>query len=126
MYADAEMLQFRNLSGRALAKLDSINIAFPNNSLADDILMTKSKIYIKNNEIDQAVKALTILTTQHESSIWADDGLFTLADLYEKNVKDSEQAKKLYQKLINDYPGSMFTAEARKRFRKLRGDNVGT
>lgn len=126
MYADAEMLQFRNLSSQALVKLDSINIAFPNNSLADDILMTKSKIYIKNNEIDQAVKALTILTTQHETSIWADDGLFTLADLYEKSLKDLEQAKKLYQKLINDYPGSMFTAEARKRFRKLRGDNVGT
>lgn len=46
MFADAEMLQFRNLPVQALAKLDSINIAFPNNSLADDILMTKSKIYI--------------------------------------------------------------------------------
>lgn len=69
---------------------------------------------------------LTILTTQQESSIWADDAIFTLADLYERNLKDTEQAKKLYQKLINDYPGSMFTAEARKRFRKLRGDNIGT
>lgn len=126
MFADAEMLQFRNLPVQALSKLDSINIAFPNNSLADDILMTKSKIYIKSNEVNNAIKMLTILTTQQESSIWADDAIFTLADLYERNLKDTEQAKKLYQKLINDYPGSMFTAEARKRFRKLRGDNIGT
>jgi len=126
MFADAELLQFRNLPVQALAKLDSIGIAFPNNSLTDDILMTKSRIYIKNNEINNAVKMLTMLTEQQTSSIWADDALFSLADLYEKNLKDMEQAKKLYQKLINDYPGSMFTAEARKRFRKLRGDNVGT
>lgn len=126
MYADAEMLQFRNLPLSALAKFDSIAIAFPNNSLIDDILMAKSKIYIKNNDISNAVKALKTLTEQQTSSIWADDALFTLADLYEKNLKDVELAKNLYQKLINDYPGSMFTAEARKRFRKLRGDNIGT
>lgn len=126
MYADAEMLQFRNLPLSALAKFDSIAIAFPNNSLIDDILMAKSKIYIKNNDISSAVTALKTLTEQQTSSIWADDALFTLADLYEQNLKDIRLAKNLYQKLINDYPGSMFTNEARKRFRKLRGDNIGT
>lgn len=126
MYADAEMLQFRNLPLPALAKFDSIAIAFPNNSLIDDILMAKSKIYIKNNDISNAIKALKTLTEQQTNSIWADDALFTLADLYEKNLKDIALAKSLYQKLINDYPGSMFTTEARKRFRKLRGDNIGT
>lgn len=126
MYADAEMLQFRNLPALALAKLDSIAIVYPNNSLVDDILMTKSRIYVKSNELSNAIKMLSTLTEQQTSSIWADDALFTLADLYERNLKDLEQAKRLYQKLINDYPGSMFTTEARKRFRKLRGDNVGT
>ncbi|MNR49105.1 Outer membrane protein assembly factor BamD [compost metagenome] len=66
------------------------------------------------------------LTEKQHTSIWADDALFTLADLYERNIKDIEQAKALYQKLINDYPGSMYTTEARKRFRKLRGDIIGT
>jgi len=126
MYADAEMLQFRNLPAKALVKLDSIAIAFPGNGLADAILMTKSKIYLKLNEPDQAIAALkAIIEKQNSSSIWADDALFTLADIYEKNGKDTEQAKVLYQKLINDYPGSMFSTEARKRFRKLRGDNIG-
>lgn len=126
MYADAEMLQFRNQSVKALAKLDSIAIAFPNNSLGDDVLMSKSKIQLKNNEFHNAVKTLQSLIDKQNSSIWADDAIFTLADLYEKTLKEPEQAKSLYQKLINEYPGSMFTSEARKRFRKLRGDNVGT
>lgn len=126
MYADAEMLQFRNLGAKALIKLDSIPVAFPNNSLLDDILMAKSRIFIKNNEISQAVIVLKELTEKQQTSIWADDALFTLAGLYETNLKDNEQAKVLYQKLINDYPGSMYTTEARKRFRKLRGDIIGT
>lgn len=126
MYADAEMLQFRNLGARALIKLDSIPVAFPNNSLLDDILMAKSRIFIKNNEISQAVIVLKELTEKQQTSIWADDALFTLGGLYETNLKDNEQAKVLYQKLINDYPGSMYTTEARKRFRKLRGDIIGT
>lgn len=126
MYADAEMLQFRNLSAKAMLKLDSIPIAFPNNSLLDDILMAKSRIFIKNNEISQAILVLKELTEKQHTSIWADDALFTLAGLYENNLKDNEQAKVLYQKLINDYPGSMYTTEARKRFRKLRGDIIGT
>ncbi|SMC65197.1 tetratricopeptide repeat protein [Pedobacter africanus] len=126
MYADAEMLQFRNQPAQALAKLDSIAIAFPNNSLTDDILMARSRIYIKNNDIPNAITALKMLTEKQSNSIWTDDALFTLADLYENNLKDNAQAKSIYQKLINDYPGSMFTNEARKRFRKLRGDNIGT
>ena len=126
MYADAEMLEFRNQSSTALKKLDSINIAYPNNSLADDILMSKSRIFIKDGEVTKAISALKELVNNFNTSIWNDDALFTLGELFEKNIKDNEQAKIYYQKLVNDHPGSMFSAEARKRFRKLRGDNIGT
>lgn len=126
MYADAEMLEFRKLPLKALAKLDSIAIAFPGNSLDDDILIAKSKIYIKNNNIDDAVKALKTLVDQQAAGVWTDDALFILADLYENKLKDEEQAKIIYQRLINEHPGSMHTTEARKRFRKLRGDIIGT
>jgi predicted Zn-dependent protease len=126
MYADAELLEFRKQTPAALKKLDSINIAYPNNTLADDILMSKSKIFVKTGEINKAISALKEIIENFNSSIWNDDALFTLGELYEKNVKDLEQAKTFYQKLINDHPGSMFSAEARKRFRTLRGDNIGT
>jgi len=37
---------------------------------------------------------------------------------------DLEKAKTLYEKIFIDYSGSTFAVEARKRFRKLRGDNI--
>jgi tetratricopeptide (TPR) repeat protein len=126
MYADADMLQFMNKYNEALVKLDSIDISFPNNSLTDDILMAKAKIYIKENELINGTTALKNLITNHNTSIWIDDALFMLADILENKLNNPEEAKKLYQQLVNDYPGSMFNAEARKRFRNIRGDNVGT
>jgi len=124
MYADAEMLQFRNLPEKALAKLDSINIAFPGNSLSDDVQMSKANIYIKKHNYALAAPVLQNLISQHLESLWADDALFILAGLYQDQLAQPEEAKKLYQKLISDFPGSMYTIEARKFYRKLRGDNM--
>jgi predicted Zn-dependent protease len=126
MYADAELLQFLNQDKKAVAKLDSINIKYPNNSLADDILMAKSKMAVKGSDFEQASAMLKLLIANHAESIWIDDALFLLADLEEHKLNHAEEAKKLYQQLITDFPGSMYNAEARKRFRTLRGDNLGT
>ena len=124
MYADAEMLLFRNLPERAVKKMDSIAIAFPQNSLTDAIMMSKARIFIKANDFQKAADILKKVTEDFKDGIWTDDALFTLGDLYEKKLNDIAQAKIYFQKLITDYPGSMFSAEARKRFRNLRGDGV--
>ncbi len=50
--------------------------------------------------------------------------MFLLADLTEKQFNNPDNAMQLYQKLMQDYPSSLYTAEARKRYRKLRGDFV--
>lgn len=126
MYADAEMLQFRKQYPAALKKLDSIVLKYPNNSLEDDVLMTKSRIFTEQGAYTQAAAALKSLIEQHNNSIWIDDALFKAAGLYETKLSEKEQAMALYQRLINDFPGSMYVAEARKRFRLLRGDAPGT
>ncbi len=124
MYADAELLQFKNKIDLAFNKLDSISIKYPNNSLADDILMMKSKMHLEKNNYKLAVADLEALIINFSNSLWIDDALFTLGDLYDTQLKDSAKAMHYFQLLITDYPGSNFTAEARKRFRTLRGDTI--
>jgi tetratricopeptide (TPR) repeat protein len=123
MYADAEMLVFRKKSELAVSKLDSINVIYPQNSLADAILLSKAKILIEQANFETASEILKKITTDFVDGIWTDDALFKLAELYEQKLNNIEEAKNTYQKLITNYPGSMFTSEARKRFRILRGDN---
>ena len=50
-----------------------------------------------------------------------DDALFRMAMIYEEK-EDEEQAKKLFKKIVLEYPASFWYVDARKHFRKLRGD----
>lgn len=122
LYAKADLLQFKNQFVPALTTLDSVNALFPKNDLADDILMMKSKIYLKQNNLDKAVATLQEIISNFGFSIWADDALFTLATLEEDKLNDKATAQKLYEQLIEKFPGSLYVIEARKRFRNLRGD----
>jgi len=44
--------------------------------------------------------------------------------IYEEQLDKPDLAKEIYRDFLTRYPGSKFTAEARKRFRNLRGDFV--
>lgn len=125
IYAEADLQIFKNQTGKALSLLDSISILYPSNLLADDILMAKSKIYIQSNNIDQAIIQLQTIIDNYSSDLWGDDAIFMLADIFEKKLNQPEKALELYQKIINEYAGSLYIIEARKRFRTLRGDKLG-
>ena len=124
-YSEAELNIFKNQQEKAFEILDSINILFPTNSLADDILMVKSKMYINTSKFDQAVENLQTIITNFSTELWGDDALFILADIYETKLNQPEKAIELYQRIIDDYSGSLYIIEARKRFRQLRGDKLG-
>ncbi|MBC7654439.1 MAG: tetratricopeptide repeat protein [Oligoflexus sp.] len=122
MYAKADLLQFKNLDNQALITLDSISILYPQTDLLDDILMLKAKIYTKKNDFAKAADTYQNIITNYNNSIWTDDALFQLAVLEEDKLVDKPNAQKHYQQLIENFPGSLYVIEARKRFRNLRGD----
>lgn len=125
MYARADLQIFAERPEKALKILDSVDKKFPGNTLADDILMAKAKLFIANKEYQQAAAALKSITENYTQDLWADDAVFMLGDIYENDLNDKELAKSYYQKIITDYPGSLWVNEARKRFRILRGDTTG-
>ncbi len=124
-FTEADLRIFKNQPERALAILDSLNILYPGNSLADDILMAKSRIFIKNNDLNQALVQLQEIIDRYSTDLWGDDAIFILADIYETRLNQPGKALELYQKIITEYPGSLYVIEARKRFRHLRGDKLG-
>ena len=125
MYAHADMLLSINQDEQALKTLDSIDLSFPGHSLTDDILMSKAKVFEKRAEYSQAAGFLQKIIDNYAYDLWADDALFMLADLFENKLQQPDKAKGLYEKIITQYPGSLYVVEARKRFRNLRGDKLG-
>jgi hypothetical protein len=124
MFSRADLLSFQNKDSLALLALDSINKEFPGHSLSDDILFKKYKIDYKAAKYQMASEKLDQLILNYSDDILGDDAVFKLAELYEKNLNDLEKAKKLYQDVLLNYPGSLYTVEARKRYRKMRGDGL--
>jgi tetratricopeptide (TPR) repeat protein len=126
MYARADLLIFEELPEKALLTLDSIDKKYPGNSLVDDIMMAKARIYIQQKNYTAALVPLKKIAEEHTTGLWADDAIYMLADLYENQLNDKEKAKNYYQKIITDYPGSIWINDARKHFRLLRGDKPDT
>lgn len=123
-YAQADLLVFQNRFDDAFKQLDSLLIAFPEHALEDDVLYLKSKIYVKRRDFQQAAVMLQRIIDNYPTDIRADNAVFELAELNERQLGDIEKAKSMYEKLFIEYSGSTFAVEARKRYRALRGDNI--
>lgn len=124
MYAQAEMLNFRKKRIDALQMLDSISTMFPVHNLQDEVLLRKSEIYISMGDFQIADSLLSKLIELYPLDILADNALIMQARMHDYQLKDSPGAMTLYEKIITGYPGSIFVAEARKRYKELRGDNI--
>ncbi len=122
MYARADLLIFKEEPDKAVITLDSINKTFPQNTLTNDILMAKARIFIQKNDYQSAVTALKKIAEDSKFDLWADDAVFMLGDIYENHLDDKKTAQTYYQKIITDYASSLWLNEARKRFRTIRGD----
>ena len=104
--------------------MDSLLVAFPDHSLQDDVLYLKANVYKKKRNFEKAAELYETIVEKYKEEIRADNSLFALAELYETQLNDIEKAKTLYETLFIDFSGSTFAVEARKRFRRLRGDNI--
>lgn len=124
LYSEADLFVFQNRFDDAFKKLDTLAERFPGHALEDDILYTKAEIYHKQRLYPQEVEALQNIVDNFGDGIRADNALYHLAQLYENQLNDTEKAKSYYEKIFIEYSGSTFAVDARKRFRKLRGDTV--
>jgi Tfp pilus assembly protein PilF len=121
-YSRADLLEYRNEDEPAVKTLDSIALAFTYHTIFDEMLMKKAQIRIKQGRYAEADTLLGELVTKYPEDVLADKALITRARLNESTIKNTTSAMTYYEELLTKYPGSIYTIEARKRFRSLRGD----
>jgi tetratricopeptide (TPR) repeat protein len=121
-FAKADLLRYQNKLDEAEDTLDFITKNYTGTALTDDILYLKYKIEKERQHYDKAATYLEQIVENYSTDILADNAVFYLGDLYQNYLKDEEKAKSYYEKIILDFKDSTFSIEARKRFRKLRGD----
>ncbi len=123
-YADIELLLFQNKKQQALDSLNDMYEKYEGSNLSDEILWLLSSIYLEKGEFMNSIECLNIIVDKYSEDIFGDDAFFRMAEIYDRHLHDIEKSKSLYQEFLSKYPGSYYAAEARKRFRTLRGDYV--
>ncbi|QHV95472.1 tetratricopeptide repeat protein [Spirosoma endbachense] len=123
-YAGIDLLLFQNKTDEAIEALNEMWKKYADHPLADEILWLRANTYMKQGKNTEALEDLKKITASYSTDILGDDALFTQAKIYEERLKDKTAAMEAYQKVLTQYPGSIYGAESRKRFRALRGDTV--
>ncbi|MET2985875.1 tetratricopeptide repeat protein [Aureibaculum conchae] len=124
MYAKADVLAYQNKNKSAIDSLDIVLKKFKGGAIEDEALYKQAKIYTKIKKYDLAEANYLQLIEFDKTGILVDNSYFKLAELYKNYLNKPDKAKEMYQKIIFEYPNSIFLVEARKQFRKLRGDII--
>ena len=85
-------------------------------------MLRLGKIYEKQGEYNLALSQYQNIINQHADGIYIDEALFFSAEIENNKLQQPEKAKLLYEKIIFNHQDSIYFVEARKEYRKLRGD----
>jgi tetratricopeptide (TPR) repeat protein len=123
-FASAGLLMFQNKDKEAEALIDSIATATPKHPLIDDIVMMHANIAMKHRDFANALVYLKQIIDKHGQDVLGDDAVFKTAEIYDTELHQKEEAKKYYEKLIIDYPGSTFVQTARQKLAEIKAQGV--
>lgn len=123
-YAYADFLSFQNKNLQAIDTLHTVLKNFKGHPIEDESLFKQAQLFEKTNNFEKAILNYLKIIEINSTDILVDDAIFNLAELYLKQLNDIENAKNYYKKIVFEYPSSIYLVEARKKYRKLRGDNI--
>ena len=120
LFADADLLLYRNRLDSAWQAYDAITRATLSHPLFDEVLMRKAQIRMKQARYADADSLLQHLVDFYPYDITADDALILMAELNEDQLDNKQKALECYEKLLIDYPTSLYSDRARKRYNALK------
>ena len=123
-FAKADLLAFQNKDDEAIQLLSEVVLKFKGQPIEDEALFKQAKLFIKKGAFENAITNFEKVIALNPEGILIDDAYFEMAELYAHQLNAQEQAAAYYQKIIFDYGSSIYLVDARKKYRKLRGDAV--
>lgn len=119
-YAAADLMLYRNQLDSAWDAFNDITIRSLSHPLLDEVLMQKAKIRMKQGRYAEADSLLQQIVDFYAEDILADDAVMMIAEMNDSQLNNIERARSYYEKLILDYPASLYVERARKRYNELK------
>lgn len=122
-YARADLYFYREMYDSATALLEILEISYSEHPISDESLLMRGDIAAKKRDFTKALAIWQRIVEEHGDDILADDALNRIAQTYEK-LGNIEAAMKAYEELFTTHIDSFFASNARKAYRRLRGDQI--
>ena len=124
LYAKADLLAFQNKNEASILLLNRILNEHKTEPIVAQALYKQAQLFELKLEYAKAETNYQAIIDNYSDGILLDDAYFKLAEIYEKQLNQPEKAKGLYEQIIFNHDDSIYSVEARKRFRALRGDAI--
>ena len=124
IYAKSELLGFQKKYEQAIDTLSYVLTQFKGQQIEDDALFTQAKFYQDLKIFDKAEANLLSILNFHPESLLIDDSIYKLGVLYRDQLQDPLKAQEMFERIIFEFPSSIYLVDARKNYRKLRGDDI--
>lgn len=123
-FAKADYLLYQNKNNEALAQFQTILKSFKGQEIEAVTLYRLGKTYEKLGDFQSALNQYQTIIDKHKEGIYIDEAYYFAAEIYNKQLKDPEKAKALYEQVIFHHEDSIYFTDARKKYRQLRGDTT--
>ena len=123
-FAAADLLSYQNKTQEAISAFNEIAKNYPGHFILDDVLFKQAQLFEKTQQYNQAIEIYEKLLMYNQDDIYNDDAIYHIARLYDEQLYDPDKAKNYYEKIVLEYPSSIYLIKSRKRFRELRGDEM--
>ncbi len=122
-FAHADFLTAQQKRNAAIDTLQQLTQRFPQATLVPQAQFNLAALYMKEGKHAEAAAAYRTILEKYSDSVVGDRALFRLAELTGEQLRDYQQAQKLFEQLLRDYPNSIFLDEARRHARRLAEKN---
>ncbi|PCH99942.1 MAG: hypothetical protein COB81_09830 [Flavobacteriaceae bacterium] len=124
MYSKADLLCFQNRKEEALHILEQLLVAHKGHSIEDEALFKLAQLEVEKENYEQAITYYSKLIEINKEDILVDDAVYNIGLIYLNKLENPSEASKYFEDIIFNYPSSIFLVEARKKYRKIRGDDL--
>ena len=122
LYGAAELLHLQKQDSLAFKTYDSIFMLSLSHDIFDDVWYRKAEILIESHQYSKAKLLLENLVSDYPDGLLADDAIWMLAELENNQFNDLNKASEWYKLILTDYSSSIYSQEAREKYRGLRND----
>lgn len=122
-FAASDMYTYQHHYDSALMVLAKIETENPGYVARPYVWYKKAQLLVRKKQFAAADSIYTLLIDQYPDNIKADNALFQQAELRRQNLENPSGALEDYLKLMTNYPESLYSGEARIRYRTLREED---